>query len=56
MLGNVTWLLKRIAEKLLSRFGVVIIGQHTNIIFHSSFEENRRQIVNYSLPTRKKLP
>ena len=48
MLGIVTWLVKQIAEKLPSRYGSAIIT------FYSSFEENCREIVNHSLPARRK--
>ena len=38
------------------RYGADIVHQHTNITFYSSFEQNCRQIINYSLPPSKKLP
>ena len=47
-LGIATWLVKRIAEKLPSRYGAAIKRQHTNITFYSSFEENCRQMASYS--------
>ena len=36
--------------------GATIVRQHTDITFYSSFEQNCRQIVNYSLLPRKKPP
>ena len=54
MLGIVTWLVKRIAEKFPSGYGLAVIRQYANLTFYSSFEENCRQIVNYSLPPRRK--
>ena len=39
MLGNVTWLLKRIAEKLPWRYGVATVREHANTTFYSSFEK-----------------
>ena len=39
MLGIVTWFVKRIAEKFPSRYGAVIIRQHTNLTFYSFFEK-----------------
>ena len=54
MLGITTWLGRRIAEKFSSLYGTAIIRQHTNLTFYSSFEENCQQIVNYSLPPRRK--
>ena len=38
MLSYVTRLLKRITEKLLSRFEAAIVRQYTNINFYSSFD------------------
>ena len=46
MLGNVTWLLKQIAENIPLPYGRKVVT------FYSSFEENCQQIVNYSLPPR----
>ena len=47
MLGIVNWLVKRIAEKLPSRY-VTYNGccQHKNLTFYSSIEENFQQIVS----------
>ena len=45
---------KRITEKLSRRYGAAIVRQQTNITFYFSFDENCRQIVNYSLPSTKK--
>ena len=41
-------------NKLPWRYGTAILRQHTNITFYSSLERNCRQIVNYSLLSRKK--
>ena len=54
MLGIVTWLVKRIAEKLPSRYRSAIIRPYKSN--YSSFKEDCREIVNHSLPARKKLP
>ena len=48
--GHVKW----IAEKSLSRYGAALVRQQTNLTFDSSFGENCRQIVNYSLRPRRK--
>ena len=54
MLGIVNWLVKRIAEKLPSRY-VTYNGccQHKNLTFYSSIEENCQQIVSYRLRPKK---
>ena len=54
MLGNVTWPLKRIAERLPWCYGAAIVRQHTNITFYAFFEKNCQQVVNCSLPPWKK--
>ena len=45
------YLTNNAGEKLLSRYGAAIIRRH-----YSSFEENYRHIVNFSLPSKKNAP